>query len=159
MRCPLLAICLLSGLVLPASAQADPEPAAVLAVVARLFDGMRRHDSGMVRSVFAAESRLLGVSMRTGTPVVQVTSVDDFVKAVGSATGDPWDERTYDPEVRIDDRLATVWARYDFLLGPRWSHCGVDAFMLAKLADGWKITQIADTRQRERCTTPAAPKS
>ncbi|MBI5914693.1 MAG: nuclear transport factor 2 family protein [Bacteroidetes bacterium] len=37
------------------------------------------------------------------------------------------------------------------------SHCGVDAFQLFKGENGWKITQISDTRRRENCQTePAA---
>jgi len=78
---------------------------------------------------------------------------------VGRAAGTPpWNEPIYDPEVRIDAKVATVWAWYDFLAGEKWSHCGIDAFQLAKLADGWKITQLVDTRYQTGCKTPAAPK-
>jgi hypothetical protein len=142
-----------------ASAQDSAEPASVLAVVGRLFDGMRARDSTAVRSVFAPGARLLRVAVRDGTPSLVTTTVDEFVNAVGSAPSPVWDERIYDPEVRVDDRLATVWTSYDFLAGTRWSHCGVDAFMLAKLADGWRITQLADTMLREGCTTPAATRA
>jgi hypothetical protein len=142
-----------------AVAQDSAEPGSVLAVVARLFDGMRARDSAAVRSVFAPGARLLRVAVQDGTPSLVTTAVDDFVKAVGSASSPAWDERIYDPRVMVDDRLATVWTRYDFLAGSRWSHCGVDAFMLAKLAEGWRITQLADTMLREGCTTPAATRA
>jgi hypothetical protein len=30
----------------------------------------------------------------------------------------------------------------------KYSHCGVDVFMLVKTADGWKISTLADTRRK-----------
>jgi hypothetical protein len=141
-----------------AGAQQADEREAVMAPIRQLFDGMRQHDSVAVQSAFAPEGRLLSVDARSGSVVLRVIRPEQFAGAVGRAQGAAWDEPIYDPEIRIDGDLAMVWARYDFLLGTTWSHCGVDAFMLAKLADGWKITQIADTRQQTGCTTPAAPK-
>jgi hypothetical protein len=149
---------LLALLAVPPLAHAQTERATVLKAVTLLFDGMRQHDSMMVQAAFATEGRLLGVRVKDGAPVVDVITAAQFGHAVGTATGDPWDERIYDPEVRIDGNVATVWAPYDFLLGAKWSHCGIDAFMLAKLGDTWRITQIADTRQQQGCKTPAAPK-
>jgi hypothetical protein len=143
----------------PTVASAQDERAAVLRTVALLFDGMRQHDSMMVRTAFAVEGRLAGVETVNGAPALRLITAAQFGHAVGTATGEPWDERIYEPEVRIDGNLATVWARYDFLAGTKWSHCGIDAFMLSKVGDAWKITQIADTRQQQGCTTPAAPKS
>jgi hypothetical protein len=142
-----------------AGAQQADEREAVMAPIRQLFDGMRQHDSVAVQSAFAPEGRLLSVDARSGSVVLRVIRPEQFAGAVGRAQGAAWDEPIYDPEIRIDGDLAMVWARYDFLLGTTWSHCGVDAFMLAKLADGWKITQIADTRQQTGCTTPAAPKT
>ena len=37
------------------------------------------------------------------------------------------------------------------LAGEQFSHCGVDAFQLAKYQEGWKVVTLADTRQREGC--------
>jgi len=54
-------------------------------------------------------------------------------------------------EVRQNDNLATVWARYTFFAGEQLSHCGYDAFQLAKSDQGWKIFAIADTQRREGC--------
>jgi hypothetical protein len=152
---PVVLVLLLAAV--PVHAQ-SAEETEVLKPVQQLFDGMRKHDSVMVRGAFAAEGRLVSVSTRGGTPAVQVTTAEQFARAVGSAPGEPWDERIYQPEIRIDGNLATVWVKYDFLRGATWSHCGIDAFMLAKLADGWRITQIGDTRQQQGCSTPAAPR-
>jgi hypothetical protein len=66
--------------------------------------------------------------------------------------GDVWNERIYDPEVRIDGNVAQVWAYYTFHRNTTFSHCGVDAFMLVKVGSTWKITQLADSRRTEGCT-------
>ena len=68
-----------------------------------------------------------------------------------------WLERIFDPEVRIDGTLASVWAPYDFHLNKQFSHCGVDAFHLLKLQDGWRIVALSDSFQREGCPARPAP--
>ena len=66
--------------------------------------------------------------------------------------GDVWNERMYEPEVRIDGDVAQVWGYYTFHRTTTFSHCGVDAFMLVKIGPTWKITHLADSRQKEGCT-------
>jgi hypothetical protein len=58
----------------------------------------------------------------------------------------PWIERMVNPEVRVDQNLASVWTWYDFTTGGRTSHCGYDSIELARTATGWKIIYLADTR-------------
>ncbi len=133
----------------PLAAQGADERA-VLDVVQRLFDGMRTADSVLVRSVFHPDARLISTGMRNGEPAVGVIPIDGFVQAVGGAEA-VWDEKIFDPQVRIDGNLAQVWTEYTFHAGERFSHCGVDAFLLARTTDGWKIASLADTRRREGC--------
>jgi hypothetical protein len=40
---------------------------------------------------------------------------------------------------------------YSFFAGPRFSHCGIDAFQLFRGPGGWKIFQLTDTRRRTGC--------
>ena len=81
-----------------------------------------------------------------------MTTPDQFIAAVArSAGGDPWIERMWDQEVRIDGDIAQLWTQYDFHLGSKFSHCGIDAFQMARTASGWKIVQIADTRRSDGC--------
>lgn len=134
-----------------AAAQGGDEQPAVLAVVKRLFDGMRAGDSAMVRSVFHPRVQLGTAVVRQGTPVVQIDDLEGFIKAVGTPHNDVWDERIYDPQVDIDGTLASVWVEYSFFAGSRFSHCGVDAFQLAKDGAEWKIIALTDTRRRTGC--------
>ena len=133
-----------------AQTTAPDERAAVLAVVQRLWDGMKARDTSLVRSVFDSAAVLSRVANRNGVATVQYTPISRFIEALGRAT-EEWNESMYSPEVRIDGALATVWTEYDFHLGTQFSHCGVDAFQLLKTGDGWKIVALSDTARREGC--------
>ncbi|MDQ4079560.1 MAG: nuclear transport factor 2 family protein [Gemmatimonadota bacterium] len=140
-------------LAVPAAAQTTTTPderAEVLAVVQRLWDGMKARDTAMVRSVFDTAATLSRVVNRNGVASVQYTPISGFIEALGRST-EEWNETMYSPEVRIDGPLATVWTEYDFHLGTRFSHCGVDAFQLLKTSAGWKVIAISDTARREGC--------
>ncbi len=145
---PVLAAALLVD---PAAAQ-TPE-ADVLEVVQRLFDGMRAADTTMMRSTFHPEIRLLTTGSRDGFPVAGVVPMARWLEAVAGAD-QILDEQIHEPEVRVADNLAAVWTYYTLHVGDELSHCGYDAFQLVRTGDGWKITQVADTRQTEGCEVP-----
>lgn len=125
----------------------------VLAPIKRLFDGMRAHDSTLIRSAFAEGAQMMTRTPRPGGPqLVAFASVDGFVAQAGRP-GEPWDEQIFDPKVEIDGNLASVWIFYTFALGDKFSHCGVDAIHLVKADGGWLIASLADTRRTEDCDT------
>ncbi len=139
---------------LPGALPAQQGETEVVAVVQRLFDAMRAKDTVGLRAVFHPDARLAGTGRdQQGRPVLRVNPIDAFIASIGQATAQ-LDEQFWDPEVRLDDNLATVWTPYVFYVNGELSHCGVDAFQLARGADGWKIVQIADTRRREGYTGP-----
>lgn len=148
----LAALCVSS---FPLRAQTAPataaDEAAVRAVIAQLFDGMRARDSAMVAGVFAPGTRLVSSGTRKGTLAIDPIAADEFAGIVARATGPKWDERILAPAMQFDGTLAAVWVPYDFYLGDTLSHCGIDAFHLAKLPEGWKIIALSDTHRREGC--------
>lgn len=134
-------------------ARATGDRAAVMAVVQTLFDGMRAGDSAMVRSVFDPRVRMITVVSRNGAPRTSVElGADTFAKAVGTPHPDVWDERIANERVEIDGDLASVWVDYAFFAGPKFSHCGVDHFLLVRNDAGqWRILELADTRRTTGC--------
>ncbi len=56
--------------------------------------------------------------------------------------------------MRRDGRLATAWMQYAFYLEDDLHHCGVNAFQLVRLDDGWVAFSIADTRREQVCEAP-----
>lgn len=135
------------------AAQDGADRERVLAVIDRLFEGMRTNEGDVVASVFVDGAVLISTEDREGNPAPRVMPVTGFVDAVRNATI-PWDEPYWDPVVHIEDHLATAWVRYAFYAGDEFSHCGVDTFILARSGESWKIAALADTRQREDCEMP-----
>ncbi len=130
------------------------ELSAVHETINKLFDGMRAGDSTMVRSVFDPSARLQTTfTDREGNPVLKSETIDGFAAAVGSPHDEVWDEKIWSFDAHIDGNLATVWTDYTFYAGDKMSHCGVNAFHLYRSGEGWKITQITDTRRRTDCQT------
>jgi putative lumazine-binding protein len=142
-----------SALALPHVATAQgSDREQILATVQKVFDAMRTRDTALLSQAFDSTARLVGVSTR-GTPSVSLTMPSQFGAAISRApAGDVWNERIYDPEVRIDGNVAQVWAYYTFHRNTTFNHCGIDAFMLVKVGTTWKITQLADSRRTEGCT-------
>ncbi len=147
----LVFVSVVAGGAVPAAAQ---DQAAVVQVVEQFFEGMRTRDSVMMQRALSPVARLVAVTQDGEARSIPMA---DFVRSVAGRSQE-LDERVFDPEVRVADRLATVWAAYDLTVDGTFSHCGFDAFQLSRLADGWRITQIADSRQTTGCTTPRAPR-
>lgn len=142
------AVCAIWALPAVAAAQTSDRDA-VLATVQKVFDAMRTRDTALLLSAFDTAGRMVNFS-RTG--VASLMPPSRFGAAFSNApAGNVWNERIYDPDVRIDGNVAQVWAYYTFHLNNTFSHCGIDAFMLVKAAV-WRITQIADSRRTEGCT-------
>lgn len=154
---PLLALLAILAPARPARAQ-NPERAKILTTVQQVFDAMRTRDTALLTLAFDSTARLVGVNSRSGTPAVSLTTPAQFGAAITRApAGDVWNERIFDPEVRIDGTVAQVWAYYTFHRNATFSHCGVDAFMLVRVGTAWKITQLADSRRTEGCTHTEPP--
>ena len=134
----------------------DAERAAVIATVQKVFDAMRTRDTALLSVAFDTTARLVGVRTRDNT--ISLTTPAAFGAALTRApAGDVWNERIFDPEVRIDGDLAQVWAYYTFHRNKEFTHCGIDAFMLRKLGTQWKITQLSDSRRTTGCTHTEPP--
>ena len=131
-------------------AAAQTDQTAVVAVVKKIFDGMRARDTAAMRALFAPHARLLGVEAKNGTPSVESLDPTVWLEGIAKGAGKPtYDERIFDPVVEVDANIAHLWAYYEFWLGPKLSHCGYDSFFLVKLGDAWKVAQVADTRRTD----------
>lgn len=156
-RPSLRALALLFLLAPPASAQTAASDNAVMEPITALFDGMRAADSSAVRAAFHPTAKLLSVDTNeAGAVVVHETPIGRFVTAM-AGEHPLYDERLGEAEIRVDGDFATVWVPYGFYLGDEFSHCGIDAFQLARLSGGWSIIHIADTRRQDNCDPAVAP--
>jgi hypothetical protein len=142
-----------------ANAQTAAEKEAVMKPVKMLFEGMQKGDSTLARSAFAKKvtSARLGTD-KNGKPFIQYeSSIDGFIKAIGTPHKEAWNEVIWNEKIEIDGNLAQVWADFAFYLGKKLNHCGVDAFQLVKGEDGeWRIFHLADTGRTEGCKVPSS---
>ncbi len=138
--------------------QVDPvERDAVIAVVNATFDAMRERDAEALRETMTPEIAMIRVDATSGASATSITmgseAVDQFANAIVNAP-EQIVERMWDPEVRIDGDLATLWAPYDLHVGETFSHCGIDAFQLVRGDDHrWRIVSVAYTRRKDGCET------
>jgi hypothetical protein len=122
-------------------------------VIITMFDGMREGDSAKVNSVFRNDVRMFSAYRKnTGESVLHEGKLSEFLKAVGTAHDEIWDEKIYNTTIQIDGDIAQVWTDYSFYIGETFSHCGVDAFQLVRENSKWLIINLMDTRRKEDCT-------
>jgi hypothetical protein len=101
------------------------------------------------------EGVLYAVRADRTRPPRAVTHKEYMTQLVDVEKKEPILERYWEPEVRIDAGIATVWAAYDFHVDGHLSHCGMDLFALVKDGTQWKISGGMFTMKREGC--PESP--
>ena len=144
--------CVIAGAMLlspsgAAEAQSADEPQAA---VDQFFLGMRIANERILERALARDARL---AVLTPEGEITVEGLEGFIRAV-VASGGAWNEQIYDTETRVDGDMASIWAPYTFYLSGRISHCGINSIELLRGAEGWKITQISDTRRTQECPDP-----
>jgi hypothetical protein len=132
-----LVILLFSCTSLAANGPSAPDDqAAVLAVVQRFFDAMQARDPGGIHATWLPHSQYsLGVPGQDGYATKQQTI--EALTAELMQENEPWLERMWSPTVLVAGRAATVWGRYDFHVGKKFSHNGTDCYTLLKTDAGW----------------------
>ncbi len=125
-------------------------------VIIDLFDGMREGDSTKVSALFGKDVQMYTSFInKEGKSILKKGELAPFLKAIGSPHAEIWDEKIWNTQVNVDMGIAQVWTEYAFYVGSVFSHCGVDAFHLAKDVFGdWKIIHLMDTRKKEACIEP-----
>ena len=152
----LLACALLDLVPMPVSAQSATDSLAdrerVLATIDTFMRGLRTKDSTLMAQQMDSLTRLTLLRPAPGGGSrVMVMSGTDFIRAVTRPDQPAIDEPIRNPVVQIDGDLATVWAEYQVVIDGRVSHCGHDAFHMARLGGQWKILNVSDTFRRTGC--------
>lgn len=128
------------------------EEKAVEDVIRSLFEGMKSKNAEQVAGAFYQEGLMQTVQVKPEGSTVGSNSVADFVKRIASTPAETTlDERILDYQIKVDGTMASAWTPYRFYVNGNFSHCGVNSFQLVKMAEGWKIVYIIDTRRKEPC--------
>ena len=135
------------------AAEAD-EQAAVVEVVKVFFEAMTAKDVQRSSDLMTSDGLLFGY--RENDDGLQISSPTHASYLEGLAGREnELIERFWDPKVLLHDRMAVVWTPYDLYIDGEFSHCGIDSFSLLKTEEGWKITGIVYSMERDNC--PPSP--
>ena len=145
-----IALLLLAPLFAAAQTKDEKE---VLASVQLLFDGMAGHSAEKLTAAMAADFQGVGIIDGQVRKITRDGFIQSNVNNKSAAL-----ERMWEPKVLIRGPIASVWAEYDYHRDGKFTHCGIDAFLLMKTAAGWQIFSIEYTMEREGCKpSPLGP--
>lgn len=122
-------------------------------IIDTFFEGFHKGDTLLMKSVMLNELVMqTAFTDKEGNNKLTNGTSEDLLSAIANRPeSQKWDERLLDYKVQIDGNLAHVWTPYEFWFNDSFSHCGANAFTLAKTNDGWKIIHLIDSRRRESC--------
>ena len=121
----------------------------IKAVILKTFSAMKAVDSVALKSCFTSTALLQISQIRPDGNNVRDLPVSKFVQSVLSRKPGEMDERvlSWGP-VLIDHEIATAWVPYEFYLNGKFSHKGVDVFLLVKTGNEFKIQTLLYNMQK-----------
>jgi hypothetical protein len=137
--CPLLAI----------GQQKTSDEDQIKAVILKTFSAMKSVDSVALKSCFTEKAVLQISQIRPEGNIVREVPIANFVKNVMTRKAGDMDERvlSWGP-ILIDHEIATAWVPYEFYLNGKFTHKGVDAFILVKVGEEFKIQTLLYNMQK-----------
>ena len=137
--CPLLAI----------GQQKSSDEDQIKAVILKTFSAMKAVDTVALKSCFTTNALLNVSQLRPEGTIVREVPISKFVQSVLSRKPGDMDERvlSWGP-ILIDHEIATAWVPYEFYLNGKFSHKGVDVFLLVKTGNEFKIQTLLYNMQK-----------
>jgi hypothetical protein len=131
-------------------AQSFQDSLDIMKPINAFFIGMKAKDTASIRSqIYPGIKQFVTFSKnKQGNTKIDVTEINGFLNAIAKDKLNVFDERIFNPKIKIDESLATVWVDYEFWLNDKKLHTGVDAFTLIKVNNRWWIYGIVDTRKK-----------
>jgi hypothetical protein len=142
-------ILLLSPLFLFGQNQINKDEDQIKSVILKTFSAMKSVDSVALKSCFTEKALLHISQVRPEGNVVREMPIANFMQNVMSRKPGDMDERvlSWGP-ILIDHEIATAWVPYEFYLNGKFSHKGVDAFILVKVGEEYKIQTLLYNMQK-----------
>ncbi|MHA8074034.1 hypothetical protein ACRZ9O_05845 [Aquirufa sp. HETE-40SA] len=144
----LLLLLLLGPYILNAQQKSADEDQ-IKAVILKTFSAMKAVDSVALKSCFTSTALLQISQIKPEGNSVRDLPVSKFVQSVSSRKPGEMDERvlSWGP-ILIDHEIATAWVPYEFYLNGKFSHKGVDVFLLVKTGNEFKIQTLLYNMQK-----------
>jgi hypothetical protein len=121
----------------------------IKAVILKTFNAMKSVDSVALKSCFTEKAVLHISQIRPEGNIVREVPIANFVKNVMTRKAGDMDERvlSWGP-ILVDYEIATAWVPYEFYLNGKFTHKGVDAFILVKIGEEYKIQTLLYNMQK-----------
>ncbi len=144
----LLPLVLAQSVAFSAGAVETPEAtrANVLSVVQRFLDALGARDPVAMKATVTPEGQIQAMTEGPDGNKMTFRLLGDFADRLATGQGRLL-ERIWNPTVLIEGRIATVWAPYDLYRDGKFSHSGIDVFMLMRIEVEWKIVNVAYNAQ------------
>ena len=137
----------------PATAEAQGDAPAVIAVVQRFLAALAASDGAAILATTSADGGATETMVSPeGAAVVRHMNWADFAKRF-TPGADRFSEAISDPAVEIDGGIAMVWAPYTVRRNGAFQHCGYDHFDLVREGGQWKILNITWSQRTTGCGT------
>jgi hypothetical protein len=129
--------------------QKSAEEDQIKAVILKTFSAMKAVDSVALKSCFTSTALLQISQIKPEGNTVRDLPVSKFVQSVLSRKPGEMDERvlSWGP-ILIDHEIATAWVPYEFYLNGKFTHKGVDVFLLVKTGNEFKIQTLLYNMQK-----------
>ena len=128
----------------------NPEEQSIIDTVERFFSALETRSTDLAHEVLLHEGVSFSVRSEDGDSQIRSLPHLQMIDSL-SSPGEKMRERMREPKILLHKGIAVLWTRYDFHRGEKYSHCGVDAFNLIKTSQGWKISGIIYTIEKEGC--------
>lgn len=142
-------ILLFSPLFLFGQNQINKDEDQIKAVILKTFSAMKSVDSVALKSCFTEKAVLQISQVKPEGNTVREVPITSFVKNVMTRKAGDMDERvlSWGP-ILVDHEIATAWVPYEFYLNGKFTHKGVDAFILVKVGEEFKIQTLLYNMQK-----------
>ena len=142
-------ILLFSPLFLFGQNQINKDEDQIKAVILKTFSAMKSVDSVALKSCFMEKAVLQISQVRPEGTIVREVPIANFVKNVMTRKAGDMDERvlSWGP-ILVDHEIATAWVPYEFYLNGKFTHKGVDAIILVKVGEEFKIQTLLYNMQK-----------
>ena len=130
---------------------------AVVELLDDFFEAIAAGEFERMRTMMTPDGILYGYREAEDGPQIIRRTHAEFIDSLASAEA-RMVERIWDPEVMVEDRLATVWTPYDVYRDGVFSHCGTNNFSMLKTGDGWVIAGVVYSMRVDDCEeSPLGP--
>jgi len=112
-------------------------------VILKTFSAMKSVDSVALKSCFTSNALLHISQVKPEGNVVREVPATKFIQNVMTRKPGEMDERvlSWGP-ILIDQEIATAWVPYEFYFNGKFTHKGVDVFLLVKTGNEYRIKTL-----------------